>query len=209
MHLAGGFETGGFYLDAHVGAIDPELLELAARVVPTLPNVRAVIYEAVPASLAAQGADGLRRVLTELHAITGLPAVPPSTPRRPLPDPDPGVRGEGVTAQREAELLAYTTRASDALGSADPGAALMRALTDQARLSGLVRHHGGELATLLASLGALRTEALLTEFLTASPASSWPEEQSRAFTAWLADRPDVARLVSATPPGAPALDPVP
>jgi Protein of unknown function (DUF692) len=25
VHLAGGFETGGFYLDAHVGAIDPEL----------------------------------------------------------------------------------------------------------------------------------------------------------------------------------------
>jgi uncharacterized protein (UPF0276 family) len=155
VHLAGGFETGGFYLDAHVGAIDPELLELAARVVPTLPNVRAVIYEAVPASLAAQGAEGLRRVLAGMHEITALPATEPvlapgsfrpgtRSDRDPQPSSTPG-----TMARREAELLAYTTRASDRLAQSDPGAALMRALTDQARLSGLVRTHQGELEALL------------------------------------------------------------
>lgn len=208
VHLAGGFETGGFYLDAHVGAIDPELLDLAARVVPTLPNVRAVIYEAVPASLAAQGAEGLRSVLEGMHEIAGLPSAEPTPgqqpdtaeegrPERPeRSGSGPGPRGRGRTAAREAELLAYTTRASDELTPADPGAALMRALTDQSRLSGLVRHHQKELAALLTVLGAEQTEALLTEFLTLSPASSWPEEQSRAFTDWLADRPDVVRLIA-------------
>ena len=199
VHLAGGFETGGFYLDAHVGAIDPDLLELAARVVPTLPNVRAVIYEAVPASLAAQGAEGLRRVLAGLHEITDLPGI------EPVPaglaqaggQADHAEQPPGATARREAELLAYTTRASDQLSPSDPGAALMRALTDQARLSGLVRHHQDELSALLATLGAQRTEAVLTEFLSASPASSWPEEQSRAFTRWLAGRADLRTIIAA------------
>lgn len=203
VHLAGGFETGGFYLDAHVGAIDPELLELAARVVPTLPNVRAVIYEAVPASLAAQGAEGLRRVLTGMHEITALPGTEPvltADSSRPSirSDRDPQPPTSGTTARREAELLAYTTRASDRLAQSDPGAALMRALTDQARLSGLVRHHQGKLEALLAVLGAQRTEAVLTEFLIASPASSWPDEQSRAFTRWLVGRPDLLAIIAST-----------
>jgi len=203
VHLAGGFETGGYYLDAHVGAIDPELLELFARVLPTLQNVRAVIYEAVPASLAAQGAEGLRRVLTGLHEITALPSAQPfpaagSSRPNTRSDRDPQAPTSGTTARREAELLAYTTRASDRLAQFDPGAALMRALTDQARLSGLVRHHQGELEALLAVLGAQRTEAVLTEFLAASPASSWPEEQSRVFDSWLAGRPDVRSVIAST-----------
>jgi uncharacterized protein (UPF0276 family) len=201
VHLAGGFETGGFYLDAHVGAIHPELLELAASVLPTLPNVRALIYEAVPTSLAAQGAEGLRRVLAGMHEICALPAaepVPAAGSSRPNRQFDRGPRSAtpGATAQREAELLAYTTRASDRLAQFDPGAVLMRALTDQARLSGLVRHHQGDLEALLARLGPQDTEAVLTEFLAASPASSWPAEQSRAFESWLAERPDLRAIIA-------------
>jgi uncharacterized protein len=45
-------------------------------------------------------------------------------------------------------------------------------------------------------LGAQRTEAVLTEFLAASPASSWPEEQSRMFTHWLAERPDLLAIIA-------------
>ena len=72
----------------------------------------------------------------------------------------------------------------------------MRALTDQARLSGLVRHHQGDLEALLARLGPQDTEAVLTEFLAASPASSWPAEQSRAFESWLAERPDLRAIIA-------------
>jgi hypothetical protein len=100
------------------------------------------------------------------------------------------------TAEREAELLAYTTRASDDLAVVDKGADLIRALTDQSRLSLLVRHHEATLAVLLRALGAARTEAVLTEFLAATPASAWRDEQSRAFTNWLQTRPDLLALVN-------------
>ncbi|MDQ2758491.1 MAG: DUF692 domain-containing protein [Actinomycetota bacterium] len=195
VHLAGGFETEGYYLDAHVGPVAPELLELAARVVPRLPKVRAVIYEAVPVSLAAQGIEGLREVLTAMHRITDVPAVQAvvtgtgGTPRA-------ATSGGRSTAEREAELLAYTTRASDDLASPDRGADLIRALTDQSRLSLLVRHHEAVLGALLRALGPTRTREVLTQFLAASPASAWRDEQSRAFTGWLETRPDLRELLT-------------
>lgn len=134
-----------------------------------------------------------------MHRVTDLPALEPgSPPCAPTPTrlADTAVAQDlPPTSAREAELLAYTTRASDELAVADAGAGLMRALTDQSRLSLLVRHHATTLAVLLEALGSERTEAVLTEFLAASPASAWRDEQSRAFTTWLATRPELVAVV--------------
>jgi uncharacterized protein len=184
VHLAGGYETAGYYLDAHVGGVSPELLALAARVVPRLPRVRALVFEAVPQSVGALGAAGMRDVLTSLHALAALPSEP-QPPRSSRPVETGRAEPRGTTARREAELLAYTTRASDLLDRPDPGADLIRALTDEGRLSLLVDRHADELGALLASLGPDGTRARLREFLAETPASAWPEEQSRAFRAWL------------------------
>lgn len=208
VHLAGGFETNGYYLDAHVGPIAPELLALAARIVPRLPRLRALIYEAIPISLAAQGTSGLRDVLMAMHRIADLPqqharstsvtTSPPAT--APLLD---GTSASGVTtmetmstASREAELLAYTTRKSLTLATDDPGARLIRSLTDQARLSLLVRDHETNLRALIGALGPDAAEGVLTEFLVASRASIWRDEQSRVFNEWLDGRPDLCELMS-------------
>ena len=165
--------------------------------------MRAVIYEAVPASLAEQGVAGLREVLTGLHRIADLPASDAEVERAitaaPAAAPAPThLRRGGVdTAGREAELVAYTTRASNQLTSPDPGAMLMRTLTDEARLSLLVRTHPDVLARLLTGLGRARTRMLLTEFLTESPASLWTEEQGDAFAEWLARRADLEAALTA------------
>lgn len=188
LHLAGGFETVGYYLDAHVGAIDPALLELASAVVPRLPNLRAIIFEAVPQSVAVLGADGLRRVLASLHALAELPPVPAvaAVPRRDAAPMTGSTTQRRRTADREAELLAYTTRATNDLDVRDPGADLIRALTDEGRLSLLVADHADELGRMLARWGPDGTHERLRDFLTSSPASAWPEEQGRAFEQWLA-----------------------
>lgn len=201
VHLAGGFETNGYYLDAHVGPIDPELLALAARIVPRLPRLRALIYEAIPISLAAQGAEGLHDVLTSMHEIADLPALPARPPRREsTPTPAPASTVSTVectsTAAREAELVAFTTRKSTTLTIDDPGARLMRSLTDEARLSLLVRDHEATLCALIRVLGPDAAEAVLGDFLVASRASIWRSEQNRAFDEWWADRPDLRELVA-------------
>jgi hypothetical protein len=205
MHLAGGFETNGYYLDAHVGPIDPELLALAARIVPRLPRLRALIYEAIPVSLAAQGAPGLRDVLASMHQIADLPPQPASVASvtiAPLPvGTSLAARRVAMvepmsTAAREAELVAFTTRKSSTMAADDPGARLIRSLTDQARLSLLVRDHEAHLRALIAALGPDAAETVLMDFLVASRASIWRDEQSRAFNEWLAHRTDVCELMS-------------
>jgi uncharacterized protein len=69
IHVAGGFSFDGYYLDAHIGGPDGELLALLAEVLPRLPNVRAVTFEAEPESLAALGVSGVRSVLEALHRV--------------------------------------------------------------------------------------------------------------------------------------------
>ena len=69
VHLAGGFERRGYYLDSHSGAIPPPLAELAARVLPRLPNLRALIFELFPSYLPKVGLGTVRGELERLHRL--------------------------------------------------------------------------------------------------------------------------------------------
>src|SRR5262249_4345643 len=88
LHLAGGHEFHGFWIDAHSGPIPPEVLALAGDVVPLLPTLGAIVFELDAAHLDALGTDGLLRQLdhmTELWLRRGARAAggPPvrSAPR--------------------------------------------------------------------------------------------------------------------------------
>jgi uncharacterized protein (UPF0276 family) len=183
VHLAGGFYLDSYYLDAHVGGVSAELFEIAARVVPTLPHVRAILFEAVPESVHALGAAGVSAVLSQLHDLARLPATEQPADRR-VAGAGGDVSDAGGAAVREAELLAYTTRASAEHPRADPGAAVLRHLTDHARLSLLVADFAPELKAMLTELGRTRTDELLEQFLACTPAHAWPREQGAAFAAW-------------------------
>jgi uncharacterized protein len=69
VHVAGGFEYGGYWLDAHSGLMPEALLELAAEVVPKLPNVHAIIFEMVPQALPRTDVAMLRRQVETLRTI--------------------------------------------------------------------------------------------------------------------------------------------
>src|SRR3954447_4636143 len=69
VHVAGGFEYAGYWLDAHSGVMPVGLLELAAEVVPKLPNVHAIIFEMVPQALARTDVAVLRRQVETLRSI--------------------------------------------------------------------------------------------------------------------------------------------
>jgi hypothetical protein len=141
------------------------------------------MFEAVPESVAALGSAGLRSVLHQLHELARLPVAP-------APAAGPAQRRAVATpattaADREAMLLAFTTRHSEVLPDGDPGAEVLRLLTDEARLSLLAVHRPDELARLVEAHGREGTERLLREFLSESTASSWPRDQAAAFDRWL------------------------
>ena len=82
MHLAGIEFAHGHWLDAHSGAIDPDLAALAREVVPSLPNLGAIIFEIAPDRLAGFGAAALLREMEGDPSVVGNRAPP----RRPTHD---------------------------------------------------------------------------------------------------------------------------
>jgi uncharacterized protein len=189
VHLAGGFEFEGYHLDAHVGPVAEPLLQIARQVVPRLPNVRALMFEAVPESVVDLGGAGLRAVLEQLRQLARLPVTSSPVDRR-RPQDRRGVR-TSTTAAREAALLAFTTRHSDVAPEGDRGAEVLRLLTDEARLSLLAAHRAKELGELLQRHGPDRTEQLLQAFLEQTAATSWPGDLAAAFDLWLRQAADL------------------
>ena len=47
VHLAGGDEHRGYWLDAHSGLVPDELMDLASTVISKLPNIKALIFEII------------------------------------------------------------------------------------------------------------------------------------------------------------------
>ncbi len=188
LHLAGGLHLDGYYLDAHCGPVPSTLLELAAVVVPRLPHLRAIVFESVPESLITLGVTGMRRVLEDLRHLASLPACTDAVVASRPTSYEPQGGSLLTAAERESRLAAYTTRASDEVPDGDPGATVLRHLTDHARLSLVTGVEPERLGWMLAHLGRERSDALVAEFLAACPASSWPDEQGSAFARWFDDR---------------------
>ena len=69
IHLAGGMEVDGFWLDAHSGAIPDALYAISERVVPKLPNLGAIIFEIFPSFVSIVGLDVVEEQIHRLRAL--------------------------------------------------------------------------------------------------------------------------------------------
>jgi uncharacterized protein len=76
IHLAGGMELDGFWLDAHSGAIPDALYAIAERIIPRLPNLGAIIFEIFPSFVPEVGLDLVREQMQRLHALWALRSQP-------------------------------------------------------------------------------------------------------------------------------------
>ena len=59
LHLAGGLEVDGTYLDAHAGRCPEPVWELAAEIVPAAPHLRAIVFEVLDSHYPDLGPDAL------------------------------------------------------------------------------------------------------------------------------------------------------
>ncbi|MHC9291665.1 DUF692 domain-containing protein [Mycobacterium sp. LTG2003] len=188
IHVAGGIELNGYYLDAHIGGPDLELLTMLRNVIGQLPQLRAVVFEAVPSSMVMLGAAGLKTVLEELHRVCAGAAVSQEFRRARKPLARSGFDGgDDLTATRkwERHLAAYTARAATDPPSDDPGMPLLRSLTDRARLGQLTLARPGPLRELITTRGIAETEKLLEHYLDASSPQRWAIDEGRQFDDWL------------------------
>jgi uncharacterized protein len=67
IHVAGGMEVGGFYVDAHSGRAPETVWRLLRDVLAGAPNVGAIVFELLGSWYETVGPDGLREELGQLR----------------------------------------------------------------------------------------------------------------------------------------------
>jgi uncharacterized protein (UPF0276 family) len=72
VHVAGGTEMDGFWLDAHSGAIPTALFDIAKQIIPELPNLKAIIFEIFPSFVSVVGSETVLRQIERLHQLWDL-----------------------------------------------------------------------------------------------------------------------------------------
>lgn len=191
LHVAGGFELSGYWLDAHSGLVQPEVMQLLHEVLPRLPNVRALIFEMLPAFAKQVGIPALRHQLVELreawqrHAHAG-PTHHPAAPVEVRTDPSPCAS----PAEWEDTLGALAVGRSPDTQLArelreDGGIALYRTLITEGRAGMLAGALPQTIERLLALLGEADVRSLLARFVAEHDASLFGANEALAFADFL------------------------
>jgi uncharacterized protein (UPF0276 family) len=83
IHLAGGFEIDGYWLDAHSGAIPPPVFDFAKQIVQKFTNLQALTFELHPSYMETFG-PRLRSQLQLLHKLRALCETKTVSEHRPI-----------------------------------------------------------------------------------------------------------------------------
>ncbi len=220
VHLAGGMELSGFQLDAHSDVVAPQLIDLAAEVLPRLPNVGALIFEILPEHAERVGLDAIQRQLETLHSLWRL--LPPKEVFVAPAASFVASRPEAIAGRAAStSALAFSDGASlgtdpaawdialvDAIRhgrvgdsrfrhlESDPGVEIFRTLITDARRSNLTRAMHYTIMLLLVHLRSARTRDLLDIYFHREPPHPFVAEEADRFACFLQERlPDLAAEV--------------
>ena len=198
VHLAGGMELSGYWLDAHSGLVPEPLLDLAAGVIAELPNLGALNFEVLPEHVDTLGVDAVHAQLERQNELwrlkptrtVGVASVEPAATRVTPAD------GAVVSAWERALLAAINDVGGTATElTSDPGVAIYRQLIRDARTGSLTRTLRYTVTALLAGLGEQGTATLLDEYAAAVPPDSYPAVEADHFATFLGSRVEVLSRV--------------
>lgn len=190
LHLAGGFELQGFWLDAHSGAIPDPLVRRARELIPTLPNVRAMIFELFPSFLERFGLDRTveqLQVMRELWSLRGHPTSEAARLQRPqavmsAPGIDPP---EWESALGRVVIGRALEEGLDGELAGDPGARLIQGLVKEFRGSMVVGVYRLTCRLLMLALGTDVFRLLLEDFWADHPPQQFAATEGDAFVTYV------------------------
>lgn len=191
VHVAGGFELGGYWLDAHSGAVPDVLMQIAAEVLPTLPCLKAMIFELFPSFLPTFGLDAAAREMERLRELwrlrgirSGSQASRPRAESHPSSAPSPGhwedALGKIVIGRTPMDSLEREL-------AEDPGSGLMRGLVKEFRGSMVVGVYRLSCRLLMLALGRDAFQTLLEDFWSKTPPHQFAASEGDAFADYLRD----------------------
>jgi uncharacterized protein len=210
IHLAGGQEAAGLWMDAHCGLVEPALMDLLEEIVPRLPALRAIIFEIMPDYIESVGLSPIAAMLGRLNDIwtrrRPLAAAPGSqwTPAS-IHSIEPAPVAATVLPQvNSAEVMsAQVTSAvwesaigaavvgiprpelraplADWLGDAEQRLSIYRNYSQENRASNFVETTPRTIRHLLRNLGEAKTRAFLGRFYAAATPAFAASDDARAF----------------------------
>ena len=193
VHVAGGFEMEGYWLDAHSGAIPDPLFEKAKRIVAALPNLKAIIFEIYPAFVPVAGFDLIRMQLERLHELWRYRSQEPR--RRPAQRwtscKGTPVRGDQVSPdewERALGSLVIGREPDGALSqelAVDPGVALVNRLALEFRASMIVNLLRRTSRLMMLALGQDVFLTILRDYWAKVPPRMFACSEAEAFADYL------------------------
>lgn len=202
VHLAGGQEFDGYWVDAHSGLVPEEVLDLAWQVVPRLPNLKAIVYEVMPEYVTELGitASDLEAQLARMHELwraRGRDLPDDVHPRRRRPTAKAPTVSPAEWEQAVARAVAPLTAdgAPPALDlSTDPGTAVLRRLIGGVRAGKVASTLTMTTRLLLLSLGESGTREVFEEFWASEPTRPAASEEAAAFARFVSGHQVSARI---------------
>ena len=180
VHVAGGEEMRGFWLDAHSGPMQAEFYELAQRIVPLLPNLRALIFEMFPSYLPRVGDGFFRQELERLHRLWDLRGT---ACKRNGPSAFEWESALGRVALKRTPRNELERELAE-----EPGVAVMQELIDEFRAGYVLSALRLSSRLLLLALGDDGFRALLAKFWAVSMPQSFASQEGEAFARFLKEQ---------------------
>jgi uncharacterized protein len=173
LHVAGGKMRGDFYIDSHSGKVPEHLLEKAEKLIPSLPNLGAIIFEMFPDYVADIGTTAVKKDLEYLNRIWDKRKQKPTPQYKAVSN---NIRSEKLLndvdsitpAEWENSLAALVTNQTDITPfkelNEDPAIGLIRGLIHSFRSSMVSESFRYTARLLMISLGIEEYEKLLANF---------------------------------------------
>jgi uncharacterized protein len=190
VHLAGGMELDGFWLDAHSGAIPDALYAVAERVIPKLPNLGAIVFEIFPSFVPVVGLDLVEDQIHRLRALwarRSLAAEPCESPTPITIHPPDGSQLMPEAWERALGALVTGQPAPDIPPEIrqDPGIRIVSGLIFEFRASMLVGTLRLTSRLLVLALGPEAFRTILLDYSFKIPPQSYGLLEAEAFATYL------------------------
>ena len=198
VHLAGGIEMDGYWLDAHSGAKPDALYRIAQDVIPHLPNVKAIIFELLPVYLSIVGEEVVQDQLFKIRDLWSARKNKrsQSTITTALKSVRPQVSlGDKTISTTEWEQIlscSATGRPFDNSISSqeianDPGVRILSKLINEFRGSMLISVYRLTCRYLMLTLGMEAFQVIMEDFWSKYPPRLFTSEEAANFSSYLKD----------------------
>lgn len=188
VHLAGGDEKEGFWLDSHSGPMPPDLAALARDILTGLPNLGALNFEIYDTFLQRMAPSALDQIVDDMRAlwghagrVTGDTPPPIGKPGRALP---PGAPPPALWEDRLTEAVWKAEPATHPFDEDETPLRLYAGLARSFRGSMLARAMPRTMRYLLLRDGSGVDDLLARYFSSVSPRLYTPLECA-AFADWV------------------------